>query len=406
MNWVRCSIYHDRGQPERIWCIWGDELGRVHHEVIYAAYPHPLGLVVLDQRDEQTVREIEPPLPSAGQVLVPEIEALIETLQTEGWEYVETQHHPLTSVITLRRDITMPERRGYIEVERLVAWQPTNLWAVRHVLTVSEHDGPVKAVAFQARGRYLATGGSDHLIHVWDLPSGRLQRTHEGHRAPILALSFVEDSLAAIDAGGTVRWWYPDGANDVLTAGAYGGVSSSEAYVLAGHMLFDRHNLEKIREWEPAKYSALSADGHWAALAHGTLIDVYDTRSGLLVVSLEGLGAVAAGLCFSRDGRSVLAVDIQGKHARWDLFEPAPIATATHVSACTMTHSGVLVLASAGDHSLYLHDLHNPIGSRVRLAGKQGRINAMTFNANDTLLASAGTDGTTRVWGVQQGYLI
>lgn len=405
MNWVRCSIYHDRGKPERIWCIWGDELGRVHHEVIYAAYPNGEGCTVVDVRSDSTIREMMSPLPDDGTRLLPEVDGLIEELQTEGWEYVTRQEHPLTTVHQLRRDITMPERRGFVEVERLVAWQANNLWAVRHIMTVSEHDGPVKAVAFHPSGRMMATGGSDHLIHVWELPTGRLLHTHDGHHAPIHAIAFVDDSLVAIDVGGTVRWWYPDGFNEVLTAGAYGGIGVGGTVVLAGHMLFDRTSLEKIREWEPAKHSALSPDGHWAALAQGSMIAVHDTRSGLLVVALEGLGGVAMGVRFSPDGRSVFAVDIQGKHARWNLFNPEAVATSTHVSACAISRTGILVLGSAGDHSLYLHDLHNVVGSRVRLAGKQGRINALAFNADDTLLASAGTDGTTRVWGVQQGYL-
>jgi WD40 repeat protein len=55
----------------------------------------------------------------------------------------------------------------------------------------------------------LASSGYDRAIKLWDVVTGEVRLTLEGHTAPITALAFTPDGNALIsaDQGGTVRLW-------------------------------------------------------------------------------------------------------------------------------------------------------------------------------------------------------
>ncbi|KAK3150677.1 hypothetical protein QOZ80_3AG0236250 [Eleusine coracana subsp. coracana] len=76
------------------------------------------------------------------------------------------------------------------------------LWPSENVL-VSHHAKPplsakrskhVLALAVSSDGRYLASGGLDRHIHLWDVRSREHVQAFSGHRGPISCLSFGPDS--------------------------------------------------------------------------------------------------------------------------------------------------------------------------------------------------------------------
>ncbi|MCA8956671.1 MAG: DUF1549 domain-containing protein [Planctomycetes bacterium] len=86
--------------------------------------------------------------------------------------------------------------------KRTAARLDTNLV---HVLT--RHGGAVHAVAFDATGGRIATGGEDDQVHIHDSKSGKLLLTLRGYRAPVFALAFHprEPLLATAGFEGLIR---------------------------------------------------------------------------------------------------------------------------------------------------------------------------------------------------------
>ncbi len=78
----------------------------------------------------------------------------------------------------------------------------------REVVTIRAHAGSADALAF-GDSRWLVTGGSDKLVKVWELPSGREVASMEGHFTAItdVTLNSASRWLASSDSSGTVRLW-------------------------------------------------------------------------------------------------------------------------------------------------------------------------------------------------------
>ena len=66
----------------------------------------------------------------------------------------------------------------------------------------------VMHLALSPDGRWLASGGDDHLLTLWGV-HGRSPRVFRGHDAPIIAVAFASDGsfVVSCDMGGGVRLW-------------------------------------------------------------------------------------------------------------------------------------------------------------------------------------------------------
>lgn len=79
-----------------------------------------------------------------------------------------------------------------------------------HLARMDAHRDRIRAVAFSADGRLLATGGDDDTMRLWDVrhpdlpePAGALTRV--GHRVTSLAFSPRNDPLAVGSSDGRMR---------------------------------------------------------------------------------------------------------------------------------------------------------------------------------------------------------
>ena len=71
------------------------------------------------------------------------------------------------------------------------------------------HKDAAYAVAVSPDGRTIASGSYDQRIILWDVESGRPQRTLEGHNGAIFGLAFRKDGkvLASASADRTLKLW-------------------------------------------------------------------------------------------------------------------------------------------------------------------------------------------------------
>src|SRR6185312_8263620 len=94
------------------------------------------------------------------------------------------------------------------------------------------HTSAVTALAFSADGRWIASGGQDKPIRIWEIATGGERRILTGHTNGITALAFSPDGqqLASSSEDGTVRMWDPASGTSSATSSLGAGFAEDVVF--------------------------------------------------------------------------------------------------------------------------------------------------------------------------------
>ncbi len=232
--------------------------------------------------------------------------------------------------------------------------------------------GPLFSVAFAPDGRTLATGSFNKVI-LWNVTRRAEQTTipFGGGAITSVALSGRGNMLAAAGSDGTVLLW-----NTVTHA-----------------------RTRLIVAQVPVRSVAFSPDGAMLAASKGEGIAIYDVGGGQLQGrALTGAPGTVFSVAFSRDGNAVAAGHQSGAIDLWNVADGTRRTLQSDlglVNSIAFSPDGGSLVAGAGATTVF--NLTNGRPSEV-LNGGQGGVNSVAFSADGTLLASAGVDGTVKLW--------
>src|SRR6185295_19961741 len=121
----------------------------------------------------------------------------------------------------------------------------------------SGHTKSANAVAFSSDNRWLASGGKDNLIKIWDLANGNVLRTLYGHTSNVNALAVSPDGKLLASGSGDI--------NDERDLGTFtqgGVVGGSEDNTVRIWSVQTGQQLQVFRGHElPVAAVAFSSDG-------------------------------------------------------------------------------------------------------------------------------------------------
>jgi hypothetical protein len=201
-----------------------------------------------------------------------------------------------------------------------------------HVMDVQS---TIVSLTFAPDGKLLASGGYDKVARLWAVPSGKGLGALRGHTYDVMGLSFSPDGKTLASAGKdlTVRLW------GVVTGKALGQPKQHKGARAAqftpdGKTLISA-GLKEIRFWRldtgeeagaPAtqpdiiRTFSLSPDGRtMAAGGQDGVVRLWEVATRKEVLRFEpDTGAVVA-LAFSPDGRSLASVESKGVAHVWDV---------------------------------------------------------------------------------------
>jgi WD40 repeat protein len=280
------------------------------------------------------------------------------------------------------------------------SWDGTvKTWDARtgkNLLTIKD-DTYVYSVAFSPDGRYLAGAYSkapENGVKIWDAASGEQLRMLDRGKGGVWCVAFSPDGkrLAAaggLTLGGVKVWDVPTGKEQrtfPLNHSVWGVTFSPDGRLLA----------------------ATGGDSPEASAS----LKVWDTETGAERLTLRGHTGTVWCLAFSPDGRRLASGSHDQTIKIWDVPTGREALTLHGhrglVRAVVFSPDGHRLVSASADRTVRVWDAtpaqgETDPGCRT-LRGHAGEVKCLAFHPRDRrLLASAGTDGTVRLWEALAG---
>ncbi len=287
----------------------------------------------------------------------------------------------------------------------------------------AEAEKPIRTLIFSPDSVQLATGGDDHLIHIWESDAGQALDTLKGAGAVVRALSFTSggDLVSGSDNNQAVLWdpdpawslWNTIGSVD--DAEQLSGRVSALAFSPDGRLLAtgsgEPSRSGEVKLWDPAQGKLLrnlanahsdtvfglefSPDGkHLASASADRLVKVFDTVEGNLVRVFEGHTHHVLDVTWRADGHLLASGGADNVIKLWDFETGEQKETIAgfekEITSISFLETGDDLLTSSGDGLVRLGERH--------FRGAQDFLYTSASSADGLTIIAGGQDGVLRVW--------
>ncbi|MFB8000210.1 NB-ARC domain-containing protein [Streptomyces sp. NPDC056002] len=289
--------------------------------------------------------------------------------------------------------------------------------------TLTGHTEKVASVAIAPDGTWLATGGSDRTVRIWDRVSGTCTATLTGHTSAVHSVAIAPDGtwLATSDSARTVRIW--DRVSGTCTATLTGHTRSVNSVAIApdGTWLATGDSLDhKVRIWDRASGTctatltghtsavnsvAIAPDGTWLATgASDHEVRIWDHASGACTAILTGHTSTVHSVAIAPDGTWLATGGDSDREVRiWDRASGTCTATltghATTVNSVAIAPDGTWLATGGGigDHKVRIWDPASGTCTAT-LTDHTSSVESVAIAPDGSWLASGSYDETVRIW--------
>ncbi|MFJ9391901.1 hypothetical protein ACIRON_23975 [Nocardioides sp. NPDC101246] len=246
-------------------------------------------------------------------------------------------------------------------------------------LRTLDKGGAGSGVAFNHDGSLLAAGAGDNSVRVWRADTGRQVAVFAGHEKLVTSVDFSPNGrlLSSSSADGTVRLWdVRDGEGPSIQV-----LRPTEEDEFIADAEFSPDGLQVVAGTNKGK-----GVQRWR-VADGEPLPAFFGHT-------NGVGSVD----YRRDGRTVLSGSVDGSAILWQA--QTNVIYQSHAPVAAAFSQDRRLLAFTRDDTVTLWDAARR--SFVREL-KTGLVHSLSFSPDGTQLATAGADGSVRLWSTTSG---
>ncbi len=120
-------------------------------------------------------------------------------------------------------------------------------------LIKNSHSDTIFGLAFSPDSKHLASCGADKFVKVWEIPSGKLTKTFEGHTHHVLDVSWQPDGkqLASGGADNVVKIWDYDKGEQIRTINAHAKQITKLSYIAKTNNFLTTGGDNQLKMWNP-----------------------------------------------------------------------------------------------------------------------------------------------------------
>jgi WD40 repeat protein len=234
-------------------------------------------------------------------------------------------------------------------------------------------------IAFSPDGTAIAAGDLE-AVKVWDVATGNERVSLE---TPAFATGVALDPHGSRLAGAT-----------------------ETGEVMLWNLASGKKELEFKASDTLIMFLAFSPDGKRLATASRDGAEVWDASNGELIQDFPG--AEVLSVCFSPDGRRLLATDTNNQAVIWDVDRDESLVAVAHegiIWGCAFSPDGKRFATASADGTARIWDASS--GEELpRLIGHTSTVVSVFFSPDGKQLATTGRDGVTKLWDANSGELL
>lgn len=239
---------------------------------------------------------------------------------------------------------------GSAELGQLLVWE----WkSETYILKQQGHLYGLKSLDFSAEGQYIATGGEDGKVKLWNTLTGFCVITFKDHLAPVSGVKFIKQgtgkALLTSSLDGTIR-----------------------AYDLLRYKNFKTLTAPLNASGASVQFTCLATDSQGEIVCAGSLdpfnIYVFALQTGKLIEILSGHEGPISCLEFSPLTGTLASGSWDGTLKIWDVYKSTCVETFEHgcdVLAVSFRPDGKEVCCSCTNGNIYVWDVEN--GEQINL---------------------------------------